>query len=406
MVLVRLLSQPKVWSFALTHVELLLWPSLLQRLTPHPTGGRYGATTPRFMRCCNESHKRFMSRGRSPSRSEAPRRICAPRWSLASWSAGTGDSLAREDPDLAIEFMEAMVLRRDYGGDEEAGQLPEMLNGTLGELVQHHPGALEETVTRWFASYERRLHRAARDLVHDIYDITGRSTPWLKLSKPVLDGLEEQTVVYTLQRIMGHVMVSRALAALLLSAARREPCSQGLLAFIAGALAGYVLRNYPHEAGDYLRQRLEADDIMGAEAEVARTALDASDAYLARLNGLPTLNEFQPPSQHRYLLRLAEHRQQTEIMNRAKESSVLLNIMPELPLKYGRSHFTERDGNFTEPSELVPFSVSAEKPRAEILDPIGHMFRRLGWQSAGLNEGESTENQDPENERPDEEAGR
>ena len=314
--------------------------------------------------------------------------------------------VAREDPDLAIEFMEAMVRRRDYGGDEEAGQLPEMLNGTLGELVQHHPGVLEEAVTRWFASSERRLHRAARDLVHDIYDITGRSTPWLKLSKLVLDRLEEQTVVYTLQRIMGHVMVSRALAALLLSAARREPCSQGLLAFIAGAVGGYVLRNYPHEAGDYLRQRLEADDIMGAEAEVARTALDASDAYLARLNDLPILNEFQPPSQHRYLLRLAEHRQQTEIMNRAKESSVLLNIMPELPLKYGRSHFTERDGNFTEPSELVPFSVSAEKPRAEILDPIGHMFRRLGWQSAGLNEGESTENQDSENERPDEDAGR
>lgn len=313
--------------------------------------------------------------------------------------------VAKEDPDLVVEFMEALVLGRDYGGNGEGGELPEMLHGAFAELVQHHPGSIEEAVTRWFASPERRLHRAARDFVHDVYDITGRSAPWLKLSKPVLDGLEEQTVVYALQRIMGHIMVSRALAALLLSATQRESCSQELLAFIAGALDGYVLRNYPHEASDYLRQRLEADNVTRAEAEVAQAALDRSGAYLALLDGLPLMNEFQPPSQHRYLLRLAEHRQQTEIMNRAKESSVLLNIMPELPLKYGRSHFMERDGSFTEPSELVPFSISAEKPRAEILDPIGHMFRRLGWQSAGLSGGKDSEDRDLETEQLDEDPG-
>lgn len=314
--------------------------------------------------------------------------------------------VAREDPDLAVEFVEALVVGRDYGGDDEGGELPEMLPGAFAELVQHNPGALEEAITRWFASSERRLHRTARDVVHDTYDVSGRREPWLRLSKPVLDGLEEQTIVYALQRIMGHVMGSRAPAALLLSATRREPCSREFLAFVAGALGGYVLRNYPHEAGDYLRQRLEAGDTTEAEGEVARAAVDRSDAYLAALNDLPLMKEFQPPSQHLYLLRLAEHRQQTVMMDRAKQSSVLLNIMPELPLKYGRSHFMERDGGFTEPSELVPFSISAEKPRAEILDPVGQMFRRLGWQSAGLHEGDDAENEDPENEQRDEGAGR
>ncbi len=314
--------------------------------------------------------------------------------------------VAREDPNLAVEFMEAMVLGRDYGGDDESGGLPEMLPGAFAELVQHHPGALEEAVTRWFASPERRLHRAARDVMHDTYDISGRSEPWLRLSKPVLDGLEELTVVYALQRIMGHVMGSRSLAALLLSAARREPCSQEFLAFVAGALGDYVLRNYPHEAGDYLRQRVEAGDTTGAEGEVARAALSRSDAYLAALGDLPLLKEFQPPSQRLYLLRLAEHKQQTGLMDKAKQSSVLLNLMPELPLKYGRSHFMERDGGFTEPSELVPYSVSAEKPRAEILDPVGLMFRRLGWQSAGLQNVEDASNGVSEDEHHDEGAGR
>lgn len=314
--------------------------------------------------------------------------------------------VAREDPSLAVEFMEALVLGRDYGEDDESGELPGMLPGAFVELVQHHPVAIEEAVTRWFAFSERRLHRAARDVVHETYDVTGRSEPWLRLSKPVLDGLEEQTVVYALQRIMGHVMGSRALAALLLSATRRESCSQAFLDFVAGALGGYVLCNYPYEAGEYLRGRVEADDTMRAEAEVARAALDQSDAYLAALRDLPLMKEFQPPSQHQYLLRLAEHEQQTGMMDKAKQSSVLLNLMPELPLKYGRSHFMERDGDFTQPEELVPFSIAAEKPRAEILDPIGLMFTRLGWQSAGLREDEDAENTAPMDVRDDEGAGR
>lgn len=310
--------------------------------------------------------------------------------------------VAREDPDLTVEVMEAMVVARDYGAEGEEGELPEMLHGAFAELVRHHPGAIGEAVTRWFASSELRLHRAARDVVHATYDISGEKQPWLRLSKPVLDELDEQTIVYALQRIMGHVLTSRPLAALLLSATRRETCSREFLGFVVGALSGYVLYNYPHEAGDYLRKRLEAHDVSEPEAEVARAALGQADAYLATLDSLPLLKEFQPPTQRLYLLRLAEHRQQTQMMDRAKQSSVLLNIMPELPLKYGRSHFMERDDGFTEPSELSPFSVSAEKPRGEILDPIGQMFRRLGWQSAGRREEEGAESKDPESGQPDE----
>lgn len=307
---------------------------------------------------------------------------------------------AEENAGFVVEFMEAMVVSRHYGAGDEEAELPKMLDGAFAELVRHHPGTLEEAVTRWFASPGRRLHRAARDVVHNTYDILDGGQPWLKLSKPVLDELEEQTVLHALQRIMGHVLTSRLLAALLLSAVRREACSPGFLGFVAGALGGYVLYNYPHEGGDYLKKRLESGEASEIETEVARAALDHSDAYLKGLHGLPLMREFQPPSQRLYLLRLAEHRQQTGMMDRAKQSSVLLNILPELPLKYGRSHFMEREGGFTEPSKLSPFSFSVEKPRGEVLDPIGQMFQRVRWQSAGL-----LEDQNPQDEERDEGSG-
>lgn len=305
--------------------------------------------------------------------------------------------VSRENPNLAVEFMEAMVISRRYGSDDEEGKLPEMLHGAFAELVRHHSETLKETVTRWFSSSERRLHRAARDVVHATYDITSGAQPWLTLSKPVLDELDEQDTVYTLRRIVGYVVTSRPLAALLLSATRRNSCSHELLSFIAGALTDYALYNYPHEAGDHLRSRLENSDVSEEETKVAQAALGSSESYLKALNDLPQLREFQPPSHRRYLLRLAEHKQQTEIMDRAKHSSVLLSIMPELPLKYGRSHFMEIEGGFTEPSKLSPFSVSAEKPRGEILDPVGQMYRRLREQSAGLNEGSTSGDEDANN---------
>lgn len=117
---------------------------------------------------------------------------------------------------------------------------------------------------------------------------------------------------------------------------------------------------------------------------MARAALSRSETYLSDLNGLPELKEFQPPWQHLYLLRLAEHKQQAAMMKKAEESSVLLGLFSRLPLKYGRSFFIEREGEFTEPSKLGSYSLSAEKPRGEMLDPVGQMLQRARWQAAGL----------------------
>jgi hypothetical protein len=294
--------------------------------------------------------------------------------------------------------MEAVVVGRNYGTEGRDTKLPKILDFALSELVQHHPEALKAAVTRWFASSGYRLHRAAADVVHDSYDLLSTEQPWLELDKQVLDTLDEQTAVYTLQRIMGHVVSSRPLAALLLSAVRKESCSPAFLHFVTGALAGYVLYNYPNEAGGYLRSRVESGEASDAELEVAKAALSHLDAYSTALRDLPRLKEFQTPSRRLYLLRLAEHKQQAAIMEEANRQSVVMSLATRVPLKYGRGFFMEREGNFTEPSNLSSFSHSVERPRGELIDPIGQAVQRMEWQSAGLHE-------DLAQDQPDEEGG-
>lgn len=301
-------------------------------------------------------------------------------------------------PDLVVEFMEAAVVSRAYGTEGREAELPKILNFTFSRLVQHYPEALKAAVTRWFASSEYRLHRAAADVVHDSYDLLSTEQPWLELDKQVLDTLDEQTVVYTLQRIMGHVVSSRPLAALLLSAVQKESCSSAFLNFVAEALAVYVLYNYPNEAGGYLRGRVESGEASDAELKVAEVALSHLNAYSKALRDLPRLKEFQTPSRRLYLLRLAEHKQQAAIMEEANRQSVVMSLATRVPLKYGRGFFMEREGNFTEPSNLSSFSQSVERPRGELIDPIGQAVQRMEWQSSGLDE-------DQAQDQPDEETG-
>jgi hypothetical protein len=292
----------------------------------------------------------------------------------------------KDDPELAVEFMEAVVVERDYGARGEEGELMEMLGSTFSELMVNHSAVLAAALTRWFASGERRLHRAASDVVryHQGHTIDG-GRPWPELSKPVLDRLDEQTVVYTLKRIMGHITIGgHYLAALLLSAVRRESCSQDFLNFVTWALGEHVLYNFLGQAGDYLRGRVDADDASEAEREVALAALDHSEGYFEALRNLPRLEEFRPPWRRLYPLRLAQLKQQAAISEAADEHSVLASLFPRIPLKYGRSFFMEQDGGYTEPSELAEFSVGTELPRGELIDPVGQQIQRLHWQSAGL----------------------
>lgn len=306
--------------------------------------------------------------------------------------------IAKDDPELAVGFMEAVVVGRDYGARGEEGNMPEMLGSTFSELMVNHPEALEAAVTRWFASGERRLHRAARDVVRysQVHTIDG-GPPWPKLSTPVLDGLDEQTVAYALQRIMGHITLGgHYLAALLLSAVRRESCSPDFLNFVAWALGEHVLYNFPGEAGDYLRGRVDANDASETEREVARAALDHSETYFEALRKLPRLEEFRPPSRRLYPLRLAHLKQQAAISEAADERSMLASLFPKIPLKYGRSFFVERDGEYSEPSELSEFSVRMDLPRGELIDPVGQQIQRLHWQSAGLKESEDATPAEPD----------
>lgn len=298
--------------------------------------------------------------------------------------------LLSSDLDGVLVFIEAVVISRSYRGRNAEDNITKVLETTFDTLSREHKNVLCTTITRWFASSDRRLHRAARDIIEErfVVDPEERAAPFL-LDKSVLDSLDDQQVAYVVMHILGHGIFGSQSAALVLSAVQREPCSAELQQFVTDLLCDYVLYNTPGGAGKYLTQRADIVDASEVEKRVARSALDRTNAQQAARQALPALKELQPSSQRIYLVRLARQKQQATMMEQAEQHSVFLSLVHRAPLKYGRSFFFERDGAFSESTPLQAFEQSVELPRGELIDPIGQAYQRFVWQSIGVEDASS-----------------
>lgn len=302
----------------------------------------------------------------------------------------------KNDPTLALKVIEAVVVNWNFNRGREYAELPELLQGTFVEMYNNQRHVLMAAITRWFASNDRHLHLIACDVFNyfnsSVINKEKVKSPILTLSRDVLNNLDEQTVIYVIHRIAGYITDATALTALLLSVLGREPYSLHIVNWITEFLTEYVLYNYPHTTGEYLKSWTKVGDTTEIELSVIQTTLERSKTYFEARQNLPRLKELQPPSQRVYLLQLAKWKQQAAMMEAAEQRSVLRSLVSNIPLKYGRAFFVEREGTFTEPSQLGTISHELELPLGEFIDSLGQTFDRMEWQSVGLNKVEDEPN--------------
>lgn len=309
----------------------------------------------------------------------------------------------KNEPDTALDIIEAFAANWDYRISEEDKDLPNILYTTLTELYNNHLEILLKGITRWFASSNQQLHLAAWKVQLYFSRIQTQTSPnseineesirkkmeesaKITLSKQVLDNLNEQTIEYIIYRVAGYVVDAYSLASLLLSLLRREPSSTNINNLVTSILAKYVLYNYPIDGGNFLKYFLSLETTSKLEKEVIQTALTHSNSYFEARGNLPRLKELKTPSQRIYLLRLAEWKYQASIIEEVRKRSIFSSMVTNIPLKYGRSFSVEQDGKFTEPSKLSTFHYEQERPQGNLIDPVGIESQRLQWINIGLDE--------------------
>jgi hypothetical protein len=298
--------------------------------------------------------------------------------------------------NVAIQFIEVLALNWSYTNNTDS-TLPDVTQYTLRELFNHYRDELNASLTRWFASRIPRLHRAASEIEHFFASIPSNNPnesadnnlkPSILLSKPVLGSLDELTVQQMLCRIAGYVTGGVSLAALILSAAQREPISRSLAEQIVILLSDYVVYDYPSRAREYLNNRLGEETLTEVEGQIIQATLKRFARYLQARQSLPNLKELQAPPSRIYAYYQAQWKQNVDIVEQAKERSIFLTILGgrEIPIKYGKAsaHFDKAAQKISEPMRFAPLSYEYDVPQSDVIDPVGRAYQRWRWRLVGL----------------------
>jgi hypothetical protein len=298
--------------------------------------------------------------------------------------------------NVAIRSIEVLALNWDYTNNTDS-TLPDVTQYTLTELFNYFRDELNSALTRWFTSRIPRLHRAASEIEHFFAAMPSNNPnestdhnlkPSILLSKPVLDSLDELTVQQMLCRVAGYVTGGVSLAALILSAAQREPISRSLAEHIIILLSDYVVYDYPIRAREYLNSRLGEETLTEVERQIIQAALKRFDRYLQARQALSPLKELQAPPSRIYAYYQAQWKQNIDIVEQAKERSIFQTIFGgrEIPIKYGKAsaHFDKVAQKVSEPMRFAPLSYEYDVPQSDVIDPVGRAHQRWRWRLVGL----------------------
>ncbi|HLO89104.1 MAG TPA: hypothetical protein VK203_29420, partial [Nostocaceae cyanobacterium] len=311
---------------------------------------------------------------------------------------------AKTELTTALEVIEHLAINWDYINHQDDNKLPQVFNHTFLELYNNQREHFIDAFTRWFASNKPQLHIAALYIQEHFDSIPSpelnENTEILPnsinldvttffLSKKVIDNLDDKTFEYLLYRMCGYIRDGQSLAALIISALRRESNSPDIQNKITDLLTNYVLYNYPHHVSRFLKRQLEINDLSELQRNVIQSALESYDANVQKWRSLPHLKELTPSSKRTYLLQLAEWKYIASIAQKARQQSIFYNLMSHKPIKYGRAFSVEQNGEFTDPIKLKAFSYEQELPQGEYIDPVGQTYRRFQWRNIGLSNDEA-----------------
>lgn len=308
----------------------------------------------------------------------------------------TAYGMVKHYPKRVMKYLEDVVTSRSYGKEGENDRLPKLYENTVSHLIEQQQLVFGSTITRWFASKDPRLHAAAADLV-GCFVQEERHQPGctIRLDSSELNLFSEGDVQRVICALTGYVEDYKALASLLISVLSREILSERVRELMVDALDQLVLYNMRGLGGEYLRGLTQDTDIPEHIRQVVTDALERSDAYYNSLEGRPNPKELMPPDirVHRYHVEYQKqlsHVFQTKVFN----GSGFLNLVPTVPVKYGRASFSSEDGSVASPVPMETFRSEIEMPRGAIIDPFGYELKRMEWRRMAV-EGLPAESQSP-----------
>lgn len=285
--------------------------------------------------------------------------------------------LETENNQILVEcFFTEWLLNSDYLKSEH--KLDSLFGSTLSKLSEDAV-FFDTLVTKYFNHDNYKVNQTASELIRysNLYKKCS-----INLDQSIIKSLDIDDVLYICRKILGYLFDVKSLSSLIYSILTAKPKDTNVKGLVRDIFLNQIGMDYPGTTLQFLKEKLSATDLTVELESTLREIIDALESHLNMIESLPRLNELFVPQRLSYQISLEESKNMNKAMEEAQKGSITSLIATKIPLKYGKSWFSYRNGKYCSPSNLSSFSHSVEIPRSEIDNPVSASMKRAGFRMA------------------------
>jgi len=272
---------------------------------------------------------------------------------------------------LVVEILTCWISQYGQLGVRDKS-IVDLFDTTCHELIQR-PELISEIITEWYLSSDNRLSAAATGL---LAEMNLRKIKEVGFNSERLDSLDKDDLILLARRMLGYLSDEDHLFSLTNSLLNTADASERTFGLVLDLFVNALGEDYPGATIENLESAVES------ETDQKRIALYSNavrqiKARVEQLDGLPRLQEFCPNNELEWAFQKARAKQMSLEMEKANKGSIVEMIATKIPIKAGKGWFSYRDGKYSEPSYLKPYSSEMSIPRRCVTDEVGQELQGI-----------------------------
>ena len=277
---------------------------------------------------------------------------------------------------LVERFFTAWLLNSDYQRSQH--RLDTLFGSTLSKLSENTI-FFNTLITKYLNHDNYKANQAASDLIR--YSNLHKKR-LITLDQQIINSLDIKDILYICRKILGYIFDAKTICSLVYSVLTAKPKDTEAKALVYDLFLKHIGMDYPGMTLDFLNAKFSDPELPDELKIIVKDILDALESQQKLLKSLPRTNELLIAKKYSYQISLEENKNISKKMEEAQKGSIISQLATKIPLKYGRSWFSYRDGKYCGPSKLSSFSHSVEIPRSEIDNPVSASMQRAGFRIA------------------------
>lgn len=197
----------------------------------------------------------------------------------------------------------------------------------------------------------------------------------------LLNQYTDQDILFMCRKVLGYFYDFDTLKNLIWSISYKKDLSQNSQGILIDIFINHIGVDYPYNTLEFFKS-LKQKDLTSSQKNIKKHVIQSIEKTRFEYQSLDRLKELIPPSQEVREINKANQLSISESMKEAQEDSIFSQIVTKIPIKYGKGHFYNIDGQYTQPSYMQKVSTEMSFPVSENAHPISSAIDRFHFRIA------------------------